>query len=53
MAQSTAGTSHRATRHPARRPLDGRPDAAQTFNTPEWVTPAGVAGAVKFSFTRK
>jgi hypothetical protein len=26
---------------------------AQTFATPEWVTPAGAAGAVKISFTRK
>jgi hypothetical protein len=26
---------------------------AQTFNTPEWVTPASAASAVKISFTRK
>ena len=26
---------------------------AQTLSTPEWVTPAGAAGAVKISFTRK
>ena len=26
---------------------------AQTFQTPDWVTPAGKAGAVKISFTRK
>ena len=31
----------------------GQGDRVQTFQTPEWVTPASAASAVKISFSRK